>query len=439
MSTISITGPQGPIGYTGPQGPMGNTGPKGSIGYTGYTGPQGLQGNTGPQGLMGSTGPKGDIGYTGAQGIRGPTGFIGPTGSIGLTGPLGPQGIIGPTGSIGPTGPQGIQGVQGIQGIRGLTGSTGTTGATGFIGPTGPTGPTQWNQTGTTLFYYSGAVNISALALTNSSYINDPSYLYSYNSYTIKQSEFNFKANNAVQTFTTDPNVEIVQIECWGAGGGNNGGNGGYSSVMLTGCSGAQTFKLWVGNVGEGGTTYNSNYQTQVPFKYMYSGNAYTKNNQLYHPGISPGGQIDCRNFNNTTKTVDIYYGGAGGGWFTETVVATGPFPPNGSGTYVNMIYNSSGTYIIATTTGPSGLINSIGPSTGGYGGGASYIYHQTGSQYRLLSCAGGGGASSVSNGFGFDVSTSNTIAGFSCLQGADSNSSFNKHEIGFKSSTSSS
>ena len=63
VSTMLITGSQGPEGPQGPQGPQGETGEQGATGATGpagaagATGATGATGGTGPQGLQGEPGP----------------------------------------------------------------------------------------------------------------------------------------------------------------------------------------------------------------------------------------------------------------------------------------------------------------------------------------------------------------------------------------------
>lgn len=87
-----------------------------SIGLQGATGEKG---DTGLQGEIGPTGAQGETGLTGDQGLQGDTGL---TGAQGPEGPQGPQGL------------QGIQGPQGVQGDRGIQGETGATGAQGTAG-----------------------------------------------------------------------------------------------------------------------------------------------------------------------------------------------------------------------------------------------------------------------------------------------------------------
>ena len=68
VSTLVLSGAQGPKGDTGATGATGAQGPKGDTGATGATGPSGATGATGAAGATGATGPTGATGATGAQG-----------------------------------------------------------------------------------------------------------------------------------------------------------------------------------------------------------------------------------------------------------------------------------------------------------------------------------------------------------------------------------
>ena len=198
--TLSVVGPQGPVGATGPigptglQGPVGPAGAVGAVGATGPIGPAGIVGATGPVGPAGAVGTQGPFGPVGVAGAAGPTGPSGPVGSTGPQGPVGPTGAAGVDGSNGQgfsfqgawsatttyffndivafngssfvatgtnagvppnssptqwaliaskgdTGAAGVVGPVGPQGLAGVAGPTGTTGNQGPAGPIGAMGP----------------------------------------------------------------------------------------------------------------------------------------------------------------------------------------------------------------------------------------------------------------------------------------------------------
>lgn len=81
--SLSVPGPQGPIGpegIQGIQGPAGEQGPQGIQGEQGEPGIQGEQGEQGIQGPPGEQGPQGIQGEQGEQGIQGVQGEPGPPG-----------------------------------------------------------------------------------------------------------------------------------------------------------------------------------------------------------------------------------------------------------------------------------------------------------------------------------------------------------------------
>ena len=168
---------------------------------------------------------------------------------------VGLSSIVGPTGPRGYQGLQGVQGVIGYQGVQGYFGPTGPSG--GPIGPTGAQGASFWSQTGTTVYYNSGPVEMKNLHIVDSS-IDQNGYQFNYNSY--GSQTYYFHPTSSVQTFIAPTGTTSVDIQCWGAGGGTKlvGGYGGYSYSSATGLTGTNTFKIWAGGVGEGGITYDT-------------------------------------------------------------------------------------------------------------------------------------------------------------------------------------
>jgi hypothetical protein len=333
-------------------------------------------------------------------------------------------GATGATGSQGPTGPQGNPG------------SATNTGATGSIGATGPT---LWQQTGSTIYYNSGPVSIATSLQVGNYNVGASASQYIYNSYGYQTFTFFASgANNGVQTLDLDPSVNQVIIECWGAGGGGGyGGNGGYSKSTLTGLTGANTLKIWVGGVDEGGFTRSG--PEFIPATILASGPARLLNytgsgityqtsvgyftsgpygNQVYYVGTvngtgpypisSEGTSVFAAGYpkvvGDTITNWGQFIAPDGNLLFcTGTIIATGPYPVYGDlDLYINQnqcAANSAGgygatgfSYVVRASTG--GLDNLPAESlTGTNGGGASFVYISTGSQYMLCNVAGGGGA----------------------------------------------
>ena len=119
-------------------------------------------------------------------------------------------------------------------------------------------------MSGSNLIYGSGPIQVKTLIVSNSgSNANiTTTTLAGQQTYI-----FTPLTSNAVQTFTTDPWVTDVVIECYGAGGGAGAGNAGYSKSTLSGLTAPTTFKLWAGDLHEGGITRNNqtNYYNEIP------------------------------------------------------------------------------------------------------------------------------------------------------------------------------
>ena len=257
--------------------------------------------------------------------------------------------------------------------------------------------------------------------------IQNDTFMRSYNSY--YSTGYTFYPTSSVQTFTTSSDITSVEIECWGAGGGGPslGGYGGYSKAVMTGLTGPTTFKLWVGDVGEGGATYTT---PTIDCTILYSGPArqvppfyYADTNfgyfitgptgaQTYLVATVRGNQFWADNNELSYNINERYYNGGvypqitgnqikWTSGLTGTIFMTGAYPVNGYGQLFlknyELIYGNTGvnTYIVYTNTGLYTYTPTY--STGDSGGGASFVYVQTGSQYQLLSVAGGGGAAGIS------------------------------------------
>jgi len=273
------------------------------------------------------------------------------------------------------------------------------------------------------------ALDVNGTIHQSSSGISNDTYMRAYNSY--YSTGYTFYATSSVQTLTTSATTTSIEIECWGAGGGSAGigGNGGYSKCVMTGLTGAQTMKIWVGDVGEGGRSYvapviDCTLLSQANFRYpnppvlasdtsigWYVTGAPGSQTYYLATCVGPGfyeEQVPIQNRYSQGLTYPaIYNGGTEIQWsanLTGTIYQSGSYPINGYGElclkyyeifwYPNSLAGKS--YIIYTNTG----LNTFQPtySTGDSGGGASFVYLQTGSSYQLLSVAGGGGGAGVSN-----------------------------------------
>jgi hypothetical protein len=341
---------------------------------------------------------------------------------VGLSTIVGPTG---PIGNIGPTGPQG---------------NPGTAVMTGATGPAGPSFIINSFSTGALLtatslnsadahadiYYANNHLNIkSELEILNTQITGATAHQFVYNSFGYQTFPFSpLTGSNGIQTFTTDPLVNEVIIEAWGAGGGGGyGGNGGYSKTTISGLSGPHTFKVWVGDNGEGGRTSGQTYVSTIIlasgparyYDYFYdvsktgydSSIAYyvtgDAGNQTYHIGTVNGtGFIGSSPVSNPVVVGDQVLEwnlAPSQGSLTGTIFATGPYPYGG---YTNMflqaeqitIWGATGnSYIVVPVTGADSIpfVN----NTGAAGGGASFVYMYTGSTYQLCNVAGGGGANS--------------------------------------------
>jgi len=271
-----------------------------------------------------------------------------------------------------------------------------------------------------------GTIHQSTTGITNDTYMR------SYNSY--YSTGYTFYATSSVQTLTTSSTTTAIEIECWGAGGGSNslGGNGGYSKCVMTGLTGAQTMKIWVGDVGEGGKVYTAplvecQLITSANNRYPISGSLAVETSIGYYVTGTTGSQTyylatvegpwfygdDCPiqsrfSINRATSKYPTYpiISGNSIQWSPQlygTIFQSGSYPINGYGEillkefevywYPNTLTGKS--YLVYTKTGASTFQPTY--STGDSGGGASFVYLQTGSQYQLLTVAGGGGSAGVS------------------------------------------
>jgi hypothetical protein len=333
---------------------------------------------------------------------------------------VGLSSIVGPTGPQGYQGIQGLQGIQGVQGVQGYFGPTGPSG--GPIGPSGAQGASFWSQTGTTVYYNSGPVEMKNLHIVDSS-IDQNGYQFNYNSY--GSQTYYFYPTSSVQTFIAPTGTISVDIECWGAGGGAKlvGGYGGYSYASATGLTGTNTFKIWAGGVGEGGDTYStqpvstiilatgpSQFTNDVP-KFTFNGIGFfvtgPNGSQEYYIATVNGteGWIKPNNISvyvNFLPNQEIEWVTVSTVTATGTIVQTGSYPYLGySDLYIRPNYefffretDYTGTYyVVASSTGAQTV--DLYKSTGDSGGGSSFVYMTSGSQYKLMSVAGGGGSSS--------------------------------------------
>ena len=176
---------------------------------------------------------------------------------------------------VGPTGPQGIIGPTGSQGNPGFSTNTGATGPAGpsFTIHSFSTGAfltaasTQSADAHADIYYANNRLNVASELEVNFPQITGATaHQFVYNSFGYQTYSFMpLSGTNAIQTFTTDSLVNEVIIEAWGGGGGGGyGGNGGYSKTTISGLSGPHTFKLWVGDTGEGGRTAGQTFVSTI-------------------------------------------------------------------------------------------------------------------------------------------------------------------------------
>ena len=322
---------------------------------------------------------------------------------------------VGLSSIIGATGPQGVVGPQGWQGSNGFSTNTGAQGWQG------PQGSNVWGQSGNDIYYSTGTVQVNQFLVKNSA-IDQSGYQFNYNSF--GSQTYTFYPTHNIQTFITPTGTTSMEIECWGAGGGTTlvGGQGGYSYSFATGLTGSNTLKLWVGDVGEGGASYDTefipsivlatggyNLTNDIPkmittgIGYFVTGAVSEYTIATYHSvdfvWSRPDNVIRYINYLPNNEIEWVYVSSV---LATGTIISTGSYPYGGySDLYIRPNYWGSfregqytgDFYVVAASTGISNL--NLYKSTGISGGGASYVYYKTGGNYQLLSVAGGGGSSS--------------------------------------------
>ena len=452
----SIIGPTGAIGPTGTTGPQGNPGSATNTGATGPTGPTlwnqagssvyYMSGSVG----IGTNAPSASLDVRGiisvgngnnyyGEGVTINTGWLNPTNpseSRPLTVSVrsNPYFVVNTNGNIGvgtttPLSKLDVSGGVAIGSYAGMSGAplnsliiSGNVG----IGTTTPQYPLQ----------VSGVIssNIDIITPTTNDITSNAMF---YTTKIADQQVFTFNPlpnGNGVQTFTTPAWTTDVTIECYGAAGGNFAGGPGYSISYATGLSGPATFKFWAGDLYEGGQTYSLVSQngnvTQVDIlftgpAYTYNGNVYaglttfllTDNNTIgvgtvhgnadfsQWPGILPQDETFWYVAGATITNGNLYYPLHNA---TGTLLASYPYaPPNGVNTWYDVICPVSSTgsslnntcYVVAVRTGAYNNVpksNYTGSPTGLRGGGSSFVYIQTGAQYKLLNVGGGGGANAT-------------------------------------------
>ena len=270
-------------------------------------------------------------------------------------------------------------------------------------------------------------------------------YQFIYNQYGEQEYLFTPYSNtvNGVQTFIPPKGTTSLEVECWGAGGGDDisGGYGGYSYSSFTGLKEEMHLKLWVGDVGEGGKTYydNSYYDYNVIYQYngttpsigvfsesgvyyiasvvnevlgtnagniwaeLYNG---TSNLYVSSDSTNPNWNFDMTMYiNNEFKWNDsnVVYEIPS---FTGTILFTGTESILNSTKYLK-VYNTAGDFIGVQIVQPSNNTqNKKVTDTKTSGGGASFVYLNTGtvgqvnSYYKLTNVGGGGGGGSNLSGF---------------------------------------
>jgi hypothetical protein len=272
-------------------------------------------------------------------------------------------------------------------------------------------------------------------------------YQFLYNAYGEQEYIFTPYSNtgNGVQTFVPPKGTTSLEIECWGAGGGDElaGGYGGYSYSSLTGLAGDMHLKLWVGDVGEGGKTYYDNNYYDWNVVYIYTGatpnvGVFSKSGvyyiasvlndnygvyaglnwlQGYYNGDSnfPNWNVDPIVYSSNrilwnSPTGDIWdFQNPYGQSYTGVILYTGTeILPNSTKiirTWNNNYQNNTITGIIVVRPSTGVQYKQVIDSTTS-GGGASFVYLNTGtisainSYYRLTNVAGGGGSSINTKGF---------------------------------------
>ena len=352
-----------------------------------------------------------------------------------------------------------IQGTLSLSSLTGFSGSfigatgpagpsvTGPTGSAGAPGPTGPSGLATFTignfSTGAVLLANTASSIVASSSLKmstggrdlsmdgqftiyNSTYTGTSAHQFVYNSYGFRTYEFLVPTGgaNAVQSLSLDPHVTELTIECWGAGGGGGfGGNGGYSKTTLSGLTGSNVCKIWVGAPEEGGPTVGP--PPYMPTVVLASGSSryvdlgystgYASGIQYFVTGPTGSQTYNIATVCGTSQltyftelpTPDIsgdqvtewnnQYPAAGS--LTGTIFLTGPYPYGGYTSQFILNYNGNFffgatgiDYYVVPATGINAF--SYSPASGAYfGGGASFVYLSTGSQYMLTCVAGGGGA----------------------------------------------
>ena len=248
----------------------------------------------------------------------------------------------------------------------------------------------------------------------------------------------NFEYTGSVQNFTVPAGVSRVQLEVWGAQGGQTtyssyvwlGGHGGYASGILNVTPGTQ-LSVYVGGQGGAGTTGTTG---TAAGGWNGGGASGTSSTSSYFYGGGGGGATDIRVNGTSLSNRVIVAGGGGGAGYGETTTNTiaggvggglnGERPSYTSSSYENRkgsggtqtAGGAAGTYSSDGTAGSLGTGGTGGSgAAGGAGGGAGY-YGGGGGNYGSSMAGGGGGGSAYIGG----VTDGVTIAGNSSFLAPD-------------------
>ncbi len=366
-------------------------------------------------------------------------------GTPGATGPAGPAGAVGPAGPTGAVGP------------AGSAGATGPAGGVGATGPAGPASQSPFTMNGTNAVITTGSVGIGVsppdasaalevssttkgflcprMTLAQRSSLSSPAegllviqtdglagiYLYlggSWNLLNVSPEvphSTTFTYVGTPQTFTVPAGVTQLQIDCWGAQGGNNpssppsngnydswGGLGGYAKGSLPVTPG-QILNVYVGGQP---TTDNT---PQAYHAAGWNGGGQGWSVITGGGGQGGGGASDVRQGGTTLAqrvivagggggcTIPWYLGnstgGAGGGW----VGLNGSDP--GTSTYQIATCGSGGSQLAGGSTGVGGSVGIHPATTAAFGVGGDAVSTATGSG----TYGGGGGGGGYYGGGGGD------------------------------------
>ena len=236
-----------------------------------------------------------------------------------------------------------------------------------------------------------------------------------------------FDYTGDVQTWEVPGNVTKVQLEVWGAEGGQTnydghtwlGGRGGYATGELS-VSAGDVLSIYVGGKGGDGTTGTTG---SAQGGWNGGGNSGTSTNSGYFYGGGGGGATDIR-LNGTTLGDRIIVAGAGGGGAYGTNTSSEVAGGNGGG-----LTGTQGTYYSSYTgrRGGAGTQDAGGAAgTGGSAGsGNAGTFGIGGDSNSGAASGGGGGGGWYGGGGGADGSQcSGTGGGGSAYIGGVSNGS---------------